>query len=117
MDEPTLPYAVLKRAHVPRTRSSPRPLGLYSAIPPESYSQGASGWNPWIQASTTMDMSSWSPQDAVDERDLADVTAFADGSLPEERRGEVAARIAASPALARALERQRAVLSARSEER
>ena len=57
-------------------------------------------------------MTSESPHDSGGEPELADVAAFADGSLPEGRRSEVAARIAASPRLAMELERQRAALRA-----
>ena len=57
-------------------------------------------------------MTSENPHDPAEERELADVAAFADGSLPEERRSEVAARIAASPRLAMELERQREALRA-----
>jgi hypothetical protein len=44
------------------------------------------------------------------ERDLADVTALADGSLPERRRSEVERRVADSPELSTVLERQRRAL-------
>ena len=47
-----------------------------------------------------------------DDRDLADLCALADGSLPVERRAEVEARIAASPRLAAMLARQRRALEA-----
>ena len=46
------------------------------------------------------------------ERDLADVTALADGSLPEGRRAEVERRVAGSPELSATLERQRQALGA-----
>jgi hypothetical protein len=46
------------------------------------------------------------------ERELAEIAAFADGSLPESRRAEVGARIARSAALATELERQRTALRA-----
>jgi hypothetical protein len=46
------------------------------------------------------------------ERDLADVTALADGSLPERRRSEVERRVADSPELSTMLERQRRALYA-----
>jgi anti-sigma factor RsiW len=48
----------------------------------------------------------------ADERELAEVAAFADGSLPAARRPEVEARIAGSAALTEELERQRMVLRA-----
>lgn len=44
------------------------------------------------------------------ERDLADLTALADGSLPEERRPEVERRVAASHELSGLLARQRRAL-------
>lgn len=47
-----------------------------------------------------------------DDRELADLCALADGSLPVERRAEVEARIAASPRLAAMLARQRRALAA-----
>jgi hypothetical protein len=46
------------------------------------------------------------------ERDLADVTALADGSLPDRRRPEVERRVADSPELSAMLERQRRALDA-----
>jgi hypothetical protein len=46
------------------------------------------------------------------ERDLADVTALADGSLPEGRRAEVERRVAGSPELSAMLERQHRALHA-----
>lgn len=46
------------------------------------------------------------------DRDLADVAALADGSLPEERRAEVERRVAASPELSASLERQRRTVQA-----
>ena len=46
------------------------------------------------------------------ERDLADVTALADGSLPDSRRSEVERRVADSPELSSVLERQRRALDA-----
>jgi hypothetical protein len=46
------------------------------------------------------------------ERDLADVTALADGSLPDRRRSEVERRVADSPELSAMLERQRQALDA-----
>src|SRR5437763_16495831 len=78
----------------------------------ETYSQERSGWNCWIRASITKEMTSESPHDSGGEPELADVAAFADGSLPEGRRSEVPARLAAAPRLALALERQRAPLRA-----
>ena len=47
-----------------------------------------------------------------DDRELADLCALADGSLPLERRAEVEARVAASPRLTAMLERQRRALAA-----
>src|SRR4051794_6920044 len=46
------------------------------------------------------------------ERDLADVTALADGSLRPARRAEVGRRVACSPELMAVLERQRRALEA-----
>jgi hypothetical protein len=46
------------------------------------------------------------------ERDLVDVTALADGSLPERRRAQVERRVAGSPELSAMLERQRRALHA-----
>jgi hypothetical protein len=46
------------------------------------------------------------------ERELAELCAFADGTLPPERRADVEARIAASPELSELLERQRSALAA-----
>jgi hypothetical protein len=46
------------------------------------------------------------------DRDLADVAALADGSLPEERRAEVERRVAASAELTELLARQRRALDA-----
>lgn len=46
------------------------------------------------------------------EADLRDLAALADGSLPEERRAEVEARVAASPVLSDELTRQRRALHA-----
>ena len=48
----------------------------------------------------------------VTDRDLRDVAALADGSLPERRRAEVEARVEASPELRELLSRQRAALTA-----
>ena len=47
-----------------------------------------------------------------DDRELADLCALADGTLPVERRAEVEARVAASPRLTAMLARQRRALSA-----
>jgi anti-sigma factor RsiW len=46
------------------------------------------------------------------DRELADLCALADGTLPVERRAEVEARVAASPRLALMLARQRRALAA-----
>jgi len=43
----------------------------------------------------------------LSERELADLSALADGTLPAERRAEVEARVAASPELRELLEHQR----------
>jgi anti-sigma factor RsiW len=48
----------------------------------------------------------------LSDRELADLGALADGSLPAERRAEVEARVAASPALRDAAERQRVAVAA-----
>ena len=48
----------------------------------------------------------------LSERELADLCAFADGTLAPERRDEVAARVAASPELHALVERQRRSLTA-----
>src|SRR5918996_1353567 len=48
----------------------------------------------------------------MDERDLRDVAALADGSLPPARRAEVEARVAGSAELRAELERQRGALAA-----
>ncbi len=48
----------------------------------------------------------------LSEREMADICAFADGSLPAERRAEVEARVAASPELLEVVERQRRSLLA-----
>jgi hypothetical protein len=48
----------------------------------------------------------------LSERDVSELCALADGTLPAERRAEVEARIAASPELSELLERQRRALSA-----
>jgi hypothetical protein len=47
-----------------------------------------------------------------EERELADLAALADGSLPEERRAAVEARVARSPELQAELARQRAAIDA-----
>ncbi len=48
----------------------------------------------------------------LSERDMADLCAFADGTLPAERREEIQARVAASPRLLELVERQRRSLAA-----
>jgi hypothetical protein len=48
----------------------------------------------------------------VNDRDLRDIAALADGSLPEHRRAEVEARVEASPELRELLAKQRAALAA-----
>jgi anti-sigma factor RsiW len=48
----------------------------------------------------------------LSERDMADLCALADGTLPAERRAEVEARVAASPQLLEFVERQRRSLAA-----
>jgi anti-sigma factor RsiW len=52
------------------------------------------------------------PPEQPTETELAELSALADGSLPPERRAEVAARVAASAELTRLLRRQRAALAA-----
>jgi anti-sigma factor RsiW len=52
------------------------------------------------------------PELELTEREMADLCAFADGSLPAERRPEVEARVAASPALLALVERQRCAVAA-----
>jgi anti-sigma factor RsiW len=47
-----------------------------------------------------------------EERDIAEVAALADGSLPAERRPDVERRVAASPELTASLERQRRAIKA-----
>jgi hypothetical protein len=47
----------------------------------------------------------------LSERDMADLCALADGTLPEDRRAEVEARVAASPELQELLDRQRRSLA------
>jgi len=49
---------------------------------------------------------------SLNEREIAELTALADGSLPAERRAEVEARIAASPELLELVERQRQAVAA-----
>lgn len=48
----------------------------------------------------------------LSDKEIADICALADGSLPEDRRAEVEARVAASPELQEALDRQRRSLAA-----
>jgi len=48
----------------------------------------------------------------LSEREIAELCALADGTLPPERRAEVEARIAASPGLSELLERQRQAVAA-----
>jgi hypothetical protein len=50
--------------------------------------------------------------EGLDERELADLAALADGTLPAERRAEVEARVAASPVLQERLARQRRAVAA-----
>jgi anti-sigma factor RsiW len=47
----------------------------------------------------------------LSERDIADLCALADGTLPDERRAEVEARVAASPGLQELVDRQRRSLA------
>lgn len=49
---------------------------------------------------------------SLSERELAELSAFADGTLPPERRAEVQARVAASPELLELVERQRRTVAA-----
>jgi hypothetical protein len=51
------------------------------------------------------------PDTHLPPEDEADLVALADGNLPRARRAEVEARVAGEPALAAALERQRAALA------
>src|SRR3954453_2915800 len=82
--------------------SRPPSFGRYSAI--QTYASYArDGKAPGRRLSCEMDYR---------ERDLADVTALADGSLPERRRSEVERRVAGSPELSAMLERQRRALDA-----
>jgi hypothetical protein len=46
------------------------------------------------------------PTHGLNESELADLARFLDGTLPEDRRAEMAARVAASPQLASIIERQ-----------
>lgn len=48
----------------------------------------------------------------LSEREMAELSALADGTLPAERRAEVEARIAASPELLELVERQRQAVAA-----
>lgn len=48
----------------------------------------------------------------LSEREIADLCALADGTLPAERRAEVEARVAASPELLELVERQRQAVAA-----
>src|SRR5215207_3482682 len=52
------------------------------------------------------------PTNGLSEDQLADLARLADGTLPAERRAEVAARVAASPQLASIVERQGVALDA-----
>jgi hypothetical protein len=52
------------------------------------------------------------PTSSASERDLADLAALADGTLPAERREAVEARVAASPELQELLDRQRRAVTA-----
>ena len=54
------------------------------------------------------------PISNLSDRELAELCALADGTLPEERRAAVEARVAASPELQELLERQRLSLAATS---
>jgi anti-sigma factor RsiW len=47
----------------------------------------------------------------LSDRELAELAALADGTLPADRRPEVEARVAASPELREPLERQRQSLA------
>jgi len=51
------------------------------------------------------------PDTHLSPEDEASIVALADGNLPAARRAEIEARVAAEPALAAALERQRAALA------
>ena len=48
----------------------------------------------------------------LSEREVAELVALADGTLPADRRAEVEARVASSPELQELLERQRQALAA-----
>lgn len=52
------------------------------------------------------------PISRLTEREIAELCAFADGTLPVERRAEAKARVAASPELLQLVERQRRSLAA-----
>lgn len=52
------------------------------------------------------------PFDRLNEQEIADACAFADGTLPHERRAEVEARVLASPELTALVARQRRSLAA-----
>jgi anti-sigma factor RsiW len=52
------------------------------------------------------------PASRLSEQELAELSALADGTLPDERRGEVEARVAASRELQELVERQRQALLA-----
>jgi hypothetical protein len=52
------------------------------------------------------------PDSLLSEHDVHDVVALADGSLAPDRQAEVRARVAASPLLSEALERQRRAIKA-----
>jgi hypothetical protein len=52
------------------------------------------------------------PIDKLADEDLADLARLADGTLPEDRRAEVEARVAASPQLASIVEQQGVALGA-----
>ena len=52
------------------------------------------------------------PTHGLNDDELADLARLADGTLPDERRAEVEARVAASPQLSSIFERQRIALDA-----
>ena len=52
------------------------------------------------------------PISRLDDQEVAELCAFADGTLPAARRDEVEARVAASPELTAMVERQRHALAA-----
>jgi hypothetical protein len=58
-----------------------------------------------VESSREEDMEA-EPSDWLNEGELADLARLFDGTLPEDRRAEVAARVAASPQLASIIERQ-----------